>query len=172
VKKSIVKRERRRGEVIEVLNRYEFLPDFIKSNFIPYVPEFDVGVDFILYREVIGNGETKPNQIDEELLLKVQAKGRWRVSSKYFGRDIWMAFPDKPHGEDRKWYFCPHDLMVAYVPTKTKGTTSWRLGAYGSRSFKTKKAKEFLRDFEMPAIISRLSKDYIKTLRKEFAEKW
>ena len=53
----------------------------LEQGFNAFLPVYDGGVDFILYRESDG------------AIRKVQLKGRWMIDKKYIGRDIWMAFP-------------------------------------------------------------------------------
>jgi hypothetical protein len=60
-----------------------------------FLPLYDDGVDFIIYRE------------RDRVFRRVQMKGRWTIDRKYHGRDIWLAFPI---GQD--WYLVPHDEMV------------------------------------------------------------
>lgn len=113
------------ARVIEVLNRNEFLAPFISMGFIPYIPEWDAGVDFILLRE-----RDEKHGYSGDLLLKVQLKSRWTVNRKYFGRDIWIAFPEdgEPHG--RRWFLMPHDVMVAHGHMLHGKTASWHAGHY------------------------------------------
>ena len=65
----------------EVLNRHLFLQHILPAGFVSFIPEFDEGIDLIIYRE------------RDNLLFKIQLKSRWTVDKKYFGRDIWVAFP-------------------------------------------------------------------------------
>jgi hypothetical protein len=75
-----------------------------------FLPVYDGGVDFILYRESDG------------LVRKVQLKGRWEIRQKYVGRDIWIAFPDRGN-----WYLMPHDGMMALAEADgVKQTASWQ----------------------------------------------
>jgi hypothetical protein len=81
----------------------------LENWFNAFLPVYDGGVDFILYRE--SDGVTR----------KVQLKGRWYIDRKYVARDIWIAFQN-----DGDWYVAPHNDLVgfaeAYGFTKTK---SW-----------------------------------------------
>lgn len=86
---------RYRSQVREVINRNTVVSLALAQDFNAFLPVYDGGVDFILYRESDG------------LVRKVQLKGRWMIDRKYVGRDIWMAFPI---GGD--WYLMPHDRMV------------------------------------------------------------
>lgn len=100
---------RYRSQIREVINRNTVVSLALDQGFNAFLPVYDGGVDFILYRESDG------------LVLKVQLKGRWMIDRKYLGRDIWMAFPIA--GE---WYVMPHDTMVAFAEAEgvTK-TASW-----------------------------------------------
>ena len=112
-------------QVIEVLNRNEFLAPFISKGFIPYIPEWDAGVDFILLRE-----RNEKCGYSSDLLLKVQLKSRWTVNCKYFGRDIWIAFPEDGEPHTRRWFLMPHDVMVAQGRMLHGETASWHSGHY------------------------------------------
>lgn len=98
-----------RAQVREVINRNIVVSLAMEKGFNAYLPVYDGGVDFILYRE------------EDALTLKVQLKGRWVIDRKYVGRDIWVAFPNA--GE---WYLVPHDTMVEQAEAAgfTK-TSSW-----------------------------------------------
>lgn len=107
---------RYKSQVREVINRNALVTLALEHGFNAFLPVFDGGVDFILYRETDG------------LVRKVQLKGRWYIDQKYVGRDIWIAFH-----VDGNWYIAPHDELITmgerYGFTDTK---SWREGgAYG-----------------------------------------
>ena len=100
---------RYRSQIREVINRNTVASLALAQGFNVFLPVYDGGVDFILYRE--SDGE----------LRKVQLKSRWTIDRKYEHRDIWIAFPI---GDD--WYLIPHDVMVASA--KADGiieTASW-----------------------------------------------
>ena len=106
---------RYRSQVKEVINRNVVVSLALEQDFNDFLPVYDGGVDFILYHEA------------DNLVRKVQLKGRWTIDKKYTGRDIWMAFPI-----DKDWYLMPHDLMLQLAEAEgiTK-TTSWvEGGAY------------------------------------------
>lgn len=86
---------RYRTQIREVINRNALVSVALAKGYNAFLPVYDGGVDFILYRE--SDGE----------VLKVQLKGRWIINKKYVGRDIWIAF-----NEGERWYIAPHDLMV------------------------------------------------------------
>ncbi len=86
---------RYRTQVREVINRNALVSLALESGYIAYLPVYDGGVDFILYREEDGD------------LRKVQLKGRWYIDRKYVERDIWIAFHDRGC-----WYLAPHDELV------------------------------------------------------------
>ena len=106
---------RYRSQVSEAINRNIVVSLALKQGFNAFLPVYDGGVDFILYRE--GDGE----------LRKVQLKSRWTIDRKYVGRDIWIAFPI-----DTDWYLMRHDEMVASAEADgTTQTASWKdAGSY------------------------------------------
>jgi hypothetical protein len=107
---------RYRSQVCEVINRNVVVSLALEQSFNAFLPVYDGGVDFILYRE------------SDNTTRKVQLKGRWMIDKKYIGRDIWMAFPI---GAD--WYLMPHDemLRLAEADGKTTKSLSWiEGGAY------------------------------------------
>jgi len=110
---------RYRSQIREVINRNTVVSLALEQGFNAYLPVYDGGVDFILYREE--DGTTR----------KVQLKGRWMIDKKYVDRDIWMAFPN---GED--WYLVPHaDLVQQGDAQGFTRTVSWvERGAYSCPS--------------------------------------
>ncbi len=107
---------RYRSQVREVINRNVVVSLALQQGFNAFLPVYDGGVDFILYRE------------SDNTTRKVQLKGRWMIDKRYVGRDIWMAFPI---GAD--WYLMPHDemLRLAEADGKTTKSLSWiEGGAY------------------------------------------
>jgi hypothetical protein len=108
---------RYRSQVREVINRNTVVSLALDEGFNAFLPVYDSGVDFVLYRECDG------------LVRKVQLKSRWTIERKYVGRDIWIAFP---MGSD--WYLMPHDEMLAYAETDgVTQTASWIEGGSYSR---------------------------------------
>ena len=105
------------SQVREVINRNTVASLALEQGFNVFLPVYDGGVDFILYRESDG------------LVHKVQLKARWTIDRKYIGRDIWIAFPIA--GD---WYLMPHDDMLASAEAEgvTK-TASWIEGGAYSR---------------------------------------
>ena len=101
---------RYRTQVLEVINRNVVVSLALEQGFNAFLPVYDGGVDFVLYRE------------SDNMVRKVQLKGRWMIDKKYVGRDIWMAFPI---GTD--WYLMPHDLMLKHAEAdgKTLESVSW-----------------------------------------------
>ncbi|MCU1253676.1 MAG: hypothetical protein JWQ49_6705 [Edaphobacter sp.] len=87
---------RNRSQVREVINRNMVVSLALEQDFNAFLPVYDDGVDFILYRE------------SDNELRKVQLKSRWTIDKKYIGRNIWVAFPIA--GD---WYLMPHDEMFA-----------------------------------------------------------
>lgn len=105
---------RYRSQVREVVNRNTVVSLALEQGFNAFLPVYDGGVDFILYRESDG------------ALRKVQLKSRWTIDRKYMNRDIWVAFPIA--GD---WYLMPHDEM--YKAGQADGiieTASWKSGSY------------------------------------------
>lgn len=107
--------DRFRSQISEVVNRNTVVSLALEQDFNAFLPVYDGGVDFILYRE--SDGE----------LRKVQLKSRWTIDQKYMNRDIWVAFPI--NGD---WYLMPHDKM--FEDGEADGitqTASWKEnGAY------------------------------------------
>lgn len=101
---------RYRTQIREVINRNIVVSLALVQGFNAFLPVYDGGVDFILYRE------------DDGTVRKVQLKGRWTIDRKYVARDIWIAFPI-----DAEWYLMPHDLMLEHAEAdgKTLKSASW-----------------------------------------------
>jgi hypothetical protein len=127
------------SQAMELLNRNEFVAPFLRSQFVPYVPDFDVGVDFMLYREL------------DDLLFKVQLKGRWTVDRKYIGRGIWIAFRS-----NSQWYLVPHDRMVEHGREAHGQTASWFKGLYHKAALPTEWDDEY-DQFEVAALLREMS---------------
>jgi hypothetical protein len=106
------------SQTIELQNKYEFINLVLPFGFSPFVPEFDDGIDFILHRS------------KDNIHLNVQLKSRWAVEKKYFGRSIWIAFPNSSQSVGRTWYLAPHDLMVALAQPHHGNTASWKRQGY------------------------------------------
>jgi hypothetical protein len=105
-----------RSQVREVVNRNTVVSLALEQGFNAFLPVYDGGVDFILYRE------------SDSELWKVQLKSRWTIDRKYMGRDIWVAFPIA--GD---WSLMPHDKMFAADGVTL--TSSWiDNGAYSRLS--------------------------------------
>lgn len=111
-----------RSQITEVINRQRLIAIALERGYNAFLPVYDGGIDFILYREDGAGGPAD--------LRKVQLKGRWYIDRKYLGRDIWIAFPEKDD-----WYLAPHDEMVRMGDdTGFTGTRSWTEGgAYGRK---------------------------------------
>jgi hypothetical protein len=102
------------SQVREVINRNTVISLALEQGFNAFLPVYDGGVDFILYRE------------SDRELRKVQLKSRWTIDKKYMNREIWVAFPI---ADD--WYLMPHDEM--YKAGEADGITrtdSWKNGTY------------------------------------------
>ncbi len=102
--------DRYRSQIREAINRNVVVSLALEQGFNAFLPVYDGGVDFILYRETDG------------AVRKVQLKGRWTIDRKYVGRDIWVAFPI---GEN--WHLMPHDLMLEHAEADGKAlkSASW-----------------------------------------------
>ena len=109
---------RYRSQIREVINRNTVVSLALEQGFNAFLPVYDGGVDFILYRESDG------------LVRKVQLKSRWMIDRKYTGRDIWIAFPIASD-----WYLMRHDEMLASAEADgVTRTASWKeAGAYSRR---------------------------------------
>ena len=83
------------GEAIEVINRNALVSLALAKGYIAFLPVYDGGVDFILYNEATDD------------VQKVQLKSRWTIDTKYQGRGLSIAFPDRGC-----WYLVPHDELV------------------------------------------------------------
>jgi hypothetical protein len=110
---------RYRSQIREVINRNALVTVALAQGYNAFLPVYDNGVDFILYREEDGD------------VRKVQLKGRWYIDRKYSGRDIWIAFH-----EQGRWYLAPHDKLVRMgEEAGFTATKSWiEGGAYSCRS--------------------------------------
>ena len=84
-----------------------------------------LGADFLAYHK------------DSSQTLRVQLKGRATIEKKYWGRDLYIAFPFPDDGR-RVWYLVPHDELVALSDEHTNwlNTRSWEEGKYSSLSLK------------------------------------
>ena len=100
-------KDRYQTQIQEVVNRNSVVTLALNEGYNVFLPVFDGGVDFILYRERDGE------------LRKVQLKGRWTIDKKYERRDIWIAFKYQ-----EQWYMMPHDEMVRLSPDALK-TKAW-----------------------------------------------
>lgn len=107
---------RYRSQVSEAINRNTVVSLALEQGFNVFLPVYDGGVDFILYRESDG------------LLHKVQLKSRWTIDRKYEGRDIWIVFPIA--GD---WYLMPHDEMVTKAEPGIIESLSWTKDGLYSR---------------------------------------
>ena len=102
------------SRIREVINRNIVISLALDQGFNAFLPVYDGGVDFILYRE------------SDRELRKVQLKSRWTIDRKYMNREIWVAFPI---ADD--WYLMPHDEMYkAGVADGITETASWKKGSY------------------------------------------
>ena len=105
------------AQVREVINRNTVVSLALEQGFNAFLPVYDGGIDFILYRE--SDGATR----------NVQLKARWTIERKYVGRNIWIAFP---HEND--WYLMQHDEMLKVAEAEgVTQTASWLQGSAYSR---------------------------------------
>jgi hypothetical protein len=120
------------SQAMEYLHRPEFLTPFVRAGFNSYSPAWDTGIDFILHKEItLGEGS--------DIAIKVQLKSRWSIERKYLGRNIWIAFPERPldaylsnseTSKHRLWYLMPHDLMVTQASKDHGSSASFIGGSY------------------------------------------
>lgn len=117
----MAKEQKLSGFALELSYRCEVFPIFVKDGFIPFMPEYDEGIDFILYRE------------RDDLLIKVQQKGRWYVDRKYINRKIAILFRHKRRDsvtDEKSWFMVPHSkLLDAAEAMKHLDTSSWHRDA-------------------------------------------
>jgi hypothetical protein len=142
------------GEQKEALILFETLPTFVKNGFVPCTPLFDVGVDLVVFKEL---SKKEPRSID--VTLKIQSKSRFTLDEKYFGRNIWMLFPNEPKAGTREYFLCPHDQMIELVDMKMKTSKSWIGGDYSQAFDLSTKRFAFLADFRLGEVLSQLSKN-------------
>ena len=142
----------------EVLNRYELCGQFLVKGFVPFIPEYDAGVDFMLYRE------------KDDSLLKVQLKSRWSVDRKYFGRNIWIAFPESGNESARAWFVVPHDLMVQHGKAKHSKTESWLKGIYHKPNLSADLLNVY-KEFAIDELV-KLNKTQLNALTEGSASEW
>lgn len=77
--------------------------------------------------------------IDGENFLKVQLKSRLTFNNKYFGKNIWICFPNK-----NEWFLYNHDELLAKLiddnssMQNTKSWSIWKSYTYPSLSKKNK----------------------------------
>ncbi len=141
------------GFIQELKARYRIIPLFIDDGFIPFIPEFDTGIDLIIYREV------------DDILIKIQLKSRWLIDRKYIGRGLAMAFPGDADGN---WYLIPHDEMVRYAETSTSYLTSssWLENGVYHRAGMSRDMMEKFRDFKLgESVLNNRIYTYYKGLR-------
>jgi hypothetical protein len=150
----------------EVRNRYEFLRHVLSAGFVPFIPEYDPGVDVILYRE------------RDDLLLKVQLKSRFTISRKYFQRNIWMAFPDNELSREI-WFLAPHDVLYqrgqvrVFEKGRSKGNPVGHLWHKGfSSNYVTAELRAICVGFEVPAILETLTAERAILLQETGAREW
>jgi len=131
-------------QATELKNKYEFINLVLPFGFSPFIPEFDDGIDFILHRA------------RDNVHLNIQLKSRWAVDEKYFGRQIWIAFPDAARAGPRNWYLVPHDLMVAHGQKKYSNSKSWLNGSYHRAATSEGWEKDY-RDYKVDILLAGFS---------------
>ena len=146
------------SQITEVKNRYQFITPFLTDDFIPYIPEYDAGVDFILYRD------------HDDLLLKIQLKSRWTIDKRYFRRNIWIAFPNL-ESVSVVWYLMPHDLMVEQGRKSFGNSKSWANGGYSCPGL-TRNLIAACEQFRLPEFAAKLNREFIEALRTRYAAGW
>lgn len=117
------------GFIMEHKIRHRISPIFLDDGFIPFLPEFDTGIDLIIYRE------------KDDLTIKLQLKSRWTINRKYLGRNLAIAFPS-----DEGFYLAPHDALFAFSKDNTNylKTQSWLVsGQYHTRTLSQVLRRQF-----------------------------
>ena len=113
-----------------------FPPNFIEhrnflklaSNLVDYgficswLPVDDGGADFICIH------------IRSARVIKVQQKGRITINEKYYGKDLYMAFPMNDEEPDKNWVVVSHDELIPLFDTpanwkKNKGKHASKVSA-------------------------------------------
>ncbi|MBT3704714.1 hypothetical protein HOG17_02945 [Candidatus Peregrinibacteria bacterium] len=86
------------------------------------------------------------NHIDGNTFLKVQLKGRFTISKKYIGKEIWVGFPHKGG-----WYLYPHDIVVEELRgySNFENTQSWRRAGTIHNANPSKKDLEILKPYKL-----------------------
>jgi hypothetical protein len=137
------------GEQIEALSLFETLPVFVANGFVPCTPLFDVGIDLLAFKE-------QSNR--QDVTLKIQAKSRFTLSKKYFGRNIWMLFLNAPKNGARDCFLCPHDQMIEMVDGEMKESDSWvNKGGYSQTFDLPSKQYSFLENYRLKSVLMKLS---------------
>jgi len=127
---------RYKTQVREVINRNALVSLALAKGYNAFLPVYDGGVDFILYREADGD------------VIMVQLKGRWTIDQKYIDREIWIGFHDRGH-----WYLAPHDKMVKWAEGYGfTASSSWVEGGAYSRSSLSKQMRVDLAPFRFEAL--------------------
>ena len=95
---------------------------------------------------------------DGVTFLKVQLKGRFTINRDFFGKDLYICFPNRAWDKDRDWdrdrrgwYLCPHDmLMEKALEVTTIGTTvAWQLNVHYHSAKPPKSILSFLEEFAL-----------------------
>lgn len=128
---------RYRSQIKEVMNRNIVVTLALQQGFNAFIPVYDGGVDFVLYRE------------SDNDLRKVQLKSRWMIDEKYRNRDVWMAFP-----VDEDWYLVPHDKMFQFAERESGvlQSRSWTEGGAYSWPKPSKAMMNFCAEYRFASI--------------------
>jgi hypothetical protein len=127
---------RYRTQVLEVINRNTIVSLAFEQGFNIFLPVYDGGIDFIFYHET------------DNIIRKVQLKGRWTIDKNMSDGDIWIAFPFA--GE---WYVIPYEKLVTVADeqgfTRTK---SWTEGGIYNLPKLSKAMLEACKDYKFSSL--------------------
>lgn len=101
---------------VEAANRAEVTALLVRAGYRVYRPEADCYGEDLVIRTPKGE------------LRAVQLKSRPTVDRERYGRspDLWMIFPDAPHGAARSWFLVKHLDFYRWVRRKHGHTLKWR----------------------------------------------
>ncbi len=86
-------------------------------------------------------------KFDGTEFLKVQLKGRFTISKKYLGKDIYICFEDK---KTNSWYLYPHDKVTnSKSVVKFKKSESWEGKGEYYIGVLSKELKELLNPYKL-----------------------
>lgn len=105
---------RLRSNEVEAANRAEATALLIRAGYRIYRPEADCDGEDLVVRTPAGK------------LRVAQLKSRPTVDKgRYWGRAIWMLFPDPTGGPGRAWYLAPHDRLYRWFKRRSGQAPKW-----------------------------------------------